>query len=121
MTALPGIVYYYRLKQVDVDGHYVYSQLVSAMLTGDKGFTLENLYPNPTTNQVSVGVISNVNTPAVISMTDVLGRTVLTESWPMSIGYNINQFDVSKFADGAYTVTITSGATISTKMLVITK
>jgi len=91
------------------------------MLTGDKGFTLEKMYPNPANSQVSIGVISNVNTPATITMTDMLGRDVLTEEWPMAIGYNINQFDVSKFAGGTYTVTISSGAIRTTNKLVITK
>jgi len=121
MTAMPGIVYYYRLKQEDVDGHFAYSNIAEAMLTGDKGFTLEKMYPNPANSQVSIGVISNVNTPATITMTDMLGRDVLTEEWPMAIGYNINQFDVSKFAGGTYTVTISSGTIRTTNKLVITK
>ena len=95
MTALPGIVYYYRLRQVDVDGHTSHSRIVSAMLTGESGFTLENIYPNPANNsQVTIGVISNVNAATTMTMTDMLGRVVMTaEEWPMSIGYNINQFD----------------------------
>jgi hypothetical protein len=46
---------------------------------------------------------------------------VLTEEWPMSIGYNINQFDVTRYAEGAYTVTVTSGNVKTSKKLVITK
>ena len=121
MTALPGTVYYYRLKQVDVDGLFTYSNIASAMLKADNGFTLETIHPNPANEQVSVGVISNVNAQAVITMTDILGRVVLTEDWPMSIGYNINQFDISKFADGTYTVSISSGNIKTAKKLVITK
>ena len=121
MTALPGIVYYYRLKQVDIDGNYAYSNIASATLTGDNGFTLENIYPNPANNQVTVGVISNINAATTMTMTDMLGRVVMTEEWPMSIGYNVNQFDVSRFADGAYTVTVTSGNVTTSKKLVITK
>ena len=121
LTALPGIVYYYRLRQVDIDGNYAYSKIASATLTGENGFTLENIYPNPANNQVTVGVISNVTAATTMTMTDMLGRVVMTEEWPMSIGYNINQFDVSRFADGAYTVTVTSGNVTTSKKLVITK
>ena len=121
LTALPGIVYYYRVRQVDIDGNFAYSNIASATLTGENGFTLENIYPNPANSQVTVGVISNINAATTMTMTDMLGRVVMTEEWPMSIGYNINQFDVSRFADGAYTVTVTSGNVTTSKKLVITK
>jgi hypothetical protein len=121
MTAVPGIVYYYRLKQVDVDGNYNYSNIVSASLIGDKGFTLSGLYPNPASSQVSIGVISNVSTTAQVSLTDVLGRTVLVQDWTLSVGYNTNVFDVSTVSAGTYVVTVQSGNIKTSKHLVITK
>jgi hypothetical protein len=121
MTAIPGVVYYYRLKQVDVDGNYAYSNIVSASLTGDKGFTLTGIYPNPATSQISIGVICNVNTTAAVSLTDVLGRDVLVQDWTLSVGYNTNVFDVSSVAAGTYVVTIQSGNIKTSKHLVITK
>jgi hypothetical protein len=121
MTALPGTVYYYRLKQVDLDSRYTYSNIVSATLTGDPGFTLESLVPNPASNQVAVGVISNINTTTTITMTDMLGREVLSEQWTMSVGYNTQKFDLSKMAEGAYLVTIHSGNTTTSKRLVVTR
>ena len=121
LTAIPGIVYYYRLKQVDVDGNFAYSNIASASLTGDKGFTLTGLYPNPATSQVSIGVISNVSANATVKLTDILGRDVLTQDWTLSVGYNTNVFDVSSMAAGTYVVTIQSGNAKATKHLVITK
>ena len=121
LTVLPGVVYYYRLKQVDVDGNYKNSQTVSASLTGNAGFSLETLIPNPASDQVAVGVISNVNASVTITMTDMLGRVVLNEPWEMSIGYNTQKFDLSNMADGAYLVTIFSDNVKTTKRLVITR
>jgi hypothetical protein len=121
LTALPGIVYYYRLKQVDLDGRFAYSNIASASLTGDLGFTLETLIPNPANSQVAVGVISNVNAMTTITMTDMLGRVVVNEPWEMSIGYNTQKFDLSKMAEGAYVVTIYSGNIRTSKRLVVTR
>ena len=121
ITAMPGVVYYYRLKQVDFDGKHAYSELSSASLTGSKGFSLESLVPNPANNQVSIGVISNVDASATITMTDMLGRVVFHNEWPMSVGYNINQFDLSTMPVGTYLVTIFSGDIKTTKKLVITR
>jgi hypothetical protein len=121
LTAVPGIVYYYHLKQIDVDGHYAYSNIASASLIGGKGFTVEGLYPNPANSQVSIGVISNIGTSATVTITDMLGRSVLVQDWALSIGYNTNPFDVSNIANGTYVVTITSGDVRSSKRLVITR
>lgn len=121
LSALPGIVYYYRLKQVDVDGNYKYSNIVSATLTGALGFTLESLIPNPANSQISVGVISNVDASATIKITDMLGRVVLTEPWPMAIGYNTQKFDLSNLAVGAYTVTVYSADVKTSMRLVISR
>jgi hypothetical protein len=121
LSAIPGVIYYYRLKQVDVDGNFAYSNIASAELTGDKGFTLEGIYPNPATNQVSIGVISSMSTGATVVMTDMLGRNVMQEDWALSVGYNTNVFDISDIAAGTYLVTVTSGIVKTSKHLVITK
>ncbi|MBS1623559.1 MAG: hypothetical protein JST83_06040, partial [Bacteroidetes bacterium] len=44
-TVQPGAVYYYRLRQVDFDGQFVYSEIVSASLIGEKGFSFEDMIP----------------------------------------------------------------------------
>jgi hypothetical protein len=121
LTATPGIVYYYRLKQIDMDGNFAYSNIASAELTGDKGFVLEGLYPNPANSQVSIGVISNIATIATVIMTDMLGRSVIQDEWSLSVGYNTNVFDLTNMASGTYIVTITSGTVRTSKHLVITK
>lgn len=43
--------YYYQLKQVDFDGRYKYTAVVSANLTGKEGFSLEQNFPNPFKSQ----------------------------------------------------------------------
>jgi hypothetical protein len=121
LSALPGIIYYYRLKQVDFDGQYKYSNIASASLTGSPGFTLETLMPNPASSQVMVGVISNVDAATTIHITDMLGRVVIVDSWQMSVGYNTNKFDLESLAAGAYTVTIFSGDNRTSKRLIINR
>jgi hypothetical protein len=52
-----GVTYYYRLKQIDNDLKFEYSQVVQAKLGGDEvgGFSL---YPNPTANDVFLNVVN---------------------------------------------------------------
>jgi hypothetical protein len=121
-TAQPGTTYYYRLQQVDIDGNTQYSEIVSASLTGDKTFSFEDLIPNPASNSVQLGILSNVGQKTTVIMTDMLGRVVLDNPWQLSEGYNISTFDISRLAAGTYNVTVYTGDGIyTTKRLVVTK
>jgi hypothetical protein len=102
----------------DKNNYSVVFKKASAQNPGT-GIALESLYPNPANNQVSLGVMSGVTTSATLTMTDVLGRVVMTDDWSLTVGYNTNQFDISRYADGAYTVTIASGDFKTSAKLVI--
>jgi hypothetical protein len=120
-TAQPGITYYYRLNQVDVDGHSTYTQIVAAALQGATGFAITDLAPNPANTQVALNILSNVNTTAKVVMTDMLGREVVSEEVSLSIGYNTTEIDLAAVAAGAYTVTLISGTINSSKRLIVAK
>jgi hypothetical protein len=49
-SAQPGVNYYYRLRQVDLDGTEAYSELVSAGLEA----TGLQVYPNPVSGRLSI-------------------------------------------------------------------
>ncbi|MBS1594807.1 MAG: T9SS type A sorting domain-containing protein [Bacteroidetes bacterium] len=117
-----GTIYYYRLKQVDYDGKYEYSNIVSASLTGsNNGITIHNIYPNPAAAQVTVDIVAATETPVAISFTDVLGREVLSTQWQLRAGYNDRRFDIAALADGVYHVTVKTGNSFFTKVLTIAK
>jgi hypothetical protein len=58
---------YYRIKQVDYDGKYSYSDIVSVRYDGDHNI---NIYPNPTSSEVTV----NTSEPTTLQIMDVYGR-----------------------------------------------
>ncbi|MBS1619553.1 MAG: T9SS type A sorting domain-containing protein, partial [Bacteroidetes bacterium] len=117
-----GIIYYYRLKQVDYDGKYEYSNIVSASLAGgNNGISIHNIYPNPAAAQVTVDIVAAEETPVAISFTDVLGREVLGTQWQLHAGYNDRRFDIAALADGVYHVTVKTGNSFFTKVLTIAK
>jgi hypothetical protein len=119
--ALPDVTYYYRLRQEDVDGNFTYSQIVSASLTSAQGFAFTSLIPNPANSEVSLGILSNINTTAKVSLIDILGREMANKEISLSIGYNTAQFDLSDMAVGSYTVIISSGAITTAKKMAITR
>ncbi|MDB5283053.1 MAG: hypothetical protein JWO06_2128 [Bacteroidota bacterium] len=69
-----NIPYYYKLRQVDNNKVFAYSDIVEAKLTDDEqaGFAL---YPNPTANDLILN-ISNPGEEVKVSLFDIQGRLV---------------------------------------------
>jgi hypothetical protein len=117
----PNVIYYYRLKQIDLDGHFEYSEIVSASLVGDKGFMVEELRPNPASGSVQLAVLTATSQKTAVTVTNMLGQIVMDTPWQLSEGYNVNTLDISGLAQGTYSVTLQSGNQYFTKKLVITR
>jgi hypothetical protein len=114
--------YSYRLKQIDVDGQFEYSNSIEVDLSVPTEFALEQNYPNPfnpvTNIRYSLPTESNVE----LKVFDVLGNEVQTlVSTRQSTGvYNV-QFDANNFASGTYIFRIQIGDQFvqSRKMILI--
>jgi len=98
----PGTVYY-RLKQVDLDGSYSYSDVVEVNGTNVNSFKLEQNYPNP----FNPGTVISYNLPeeSMVNITvyDPLGRIVdnITNEI-ISAGYHEKSWNASQFSSGIY-------------------
>ena len=65
---------YYRLKQVDFDGHFEYSKIISIKLSPEgKPFTLS---PNPNPGQFTLNIQNPEEAPITARLTDSWGRVV---------------------------------------------
>ncbi len=120
-NASPNAVYYYRLKQIDNDGDYDMTTIVSAMLLSQQGFVLEELKPNPASGHVVVNAVAAVVQTADVNVSDMLGRVVLSQPWELSPGLNGTQLDISGLASGTYNVTVRSVNGVFSKRLAVTK
>ncbi|MBS1683509.1 MAG: cadherin-like beta sandwich domain-containing protein [Bacteroidetes bacterium] len=117
-----GVIYYYRLKQVDYDGKSQYSNIVSASLSGGRSdITIHNIFPNPASGQVTIDIIAEGEQSVGVAITDMLGRQVLSSQWQLSAGYNDRSYDLTSLADGVYHVTVKAGNNLFTKILAVTK
>ena len=121
MTALPNAIYYYRLKQIDIDGRFDYTEIVSAVLIGDKGFVLEDLRPNPAANQVYVNAVSSNTQNTTISVTNMLGQIVISQDWQLEQGLNGATIELSNLDAGTYTVAVKSATGTFAKRLVVAR
>ncbi|MDI3320608.1 T9SS type A sorting domain-containing protein [Pinibacter soli] len=86
--------YFYRLKQIDIDGNYVYSVTIK-IESACEGATVINVYPNPVKQLLHIdGIRTNSNT---IKLVGSLGNT-------LAVWRNKNEasIDLSRYPSGIY-------------------
>lgn len=112
----------YRLKQIDFDGTFSYSNEIEVDVNVVEEFELSQNYPNPfnpsTTIKFKVPVSANVN----LSVYAINGELVevLANGFMNSGSYEVS-FDASKYASGNYVYRLTSGNIVLTKKMSLVK
>ncbi|HRB41009.1 MAG TPA: T9SS type A sorting domain-containing protein, partial [Bacteroidia bacterium] len=125
----------YRLKQIDFDGTFEYSNVIEVEIVPPLKFSLEQNYPNPfnpvTTIKYTIPTPPSSSPLAkgrnevgfvTLKVYDVLGKEVATlvnEEKP-SGHYEIN-FDASNLASGIYYYQLRAGEFVETKKMTLLK
>ena len=115
---------YYRIKQIDVDGRFTYSDIVAVSNRMEPG-TLEsqlNVYPNPTNGWIHLSLSSElIEDSYEVKILDYLGRVLRSESIDSDALLNVYKMDLSEFNEGLYSVQLSVGGVDLTKRLFLTK
>ena len=107
LNAASTPINYYRLKTVDKDGIFKYSDVVKLSSNADKDFVL--VTPNPFTNNLLITITSAVGDRATLILSDISGKQLHKESILLYPGSNVRSIDeTSKLPTGAYLLTIIS-------------
>jgi hypothetical protein len=96
---------YYRLKQTDFDGQYIYSQTI-ALNRGMQHAVLSDLFPNPANNSVNFMMNTPKSGTVNVEMYDNSGRLIATQLFEAHVGSNSFNIDISYFAKGIYSTII---------------
>lgn len=117
-----GNTYAYRLKMVDKDGSYSYSNVQKVTVTGLEGnLLLSEVTPNPASNTAKVTVSVSQPMNVQIEVIDINGRKVLElHNGTLSSSRDIN-INLSNVASGTYTLILRSGDIILTRTFNVTK
>ncbi|MBX2930951.1 MAG: endonuclease [Chitinophagaceae bacterium] len=95
---------YYRLKQIDNDGTYTYSEVFSVHIPLNIKY---NIFPNPATNFIVIEAGSNDrNIPLRIQITDLVGRVLIQNKYTNS--NNQILIPIQQLPQGTYIVKITA-------------
>ncbi|MEM7103621.1 MAG: T9SS type A sorting domain-containing protein [Bacteroidota bacterium] len=99
---------YYRLKSVDFDGQYEYSDIVVLRREAfdDGTFTV---YPNPTTATVIVETSFTSKADVVVEVVDAIGRVLSTDVYPDYSGFFQQELNLEHYTAGMYFIRIDNG------------
>ena len=110
---------YYRLKQIDFDGHFEYSDVRSIAFSSSGNF---RVYPNPArvSQQIQVQLDEPADHPSNLFILNPTG--MLLKSVPVPAGQGQQTLSFSKRLPGVYSIVLknSSGVVISSQRLVIT-
>jgi len=112
----------YRLRQVDYDGSFSYSNEIEVMLELPKEYSLSQNYPNPFNPSTVINYQLPANTYVTLKVFDVIGNEVATlVNQEKPAGYHSITFEAGKLSSGIYIYQLTAGEMTFTKKLILTK
>ncbi|MBK9098986.1 MAG: T9SS type A sorting domain-containing protein [bacterium] len=114
--------YTYRLKQMDFDGSFAYSDEVEVEIDQPNVFVLGQNYPNPFNPSTNIKYSIPADGNVTLKMYDILGKEVstLVNEYQQAGTFDV-VFDGSNLASGVYYYQLTTGDLTSTKKLMLTK
>ena len=114
--------YSYRLKQVDIDGMYEYSNLIEVTVGTPSKFEVAQNYPNPfnptTTISFSLPQKENVQVIVYNSLGEIV-KTLVNQD--LEVGIHSYNFDASTLGSGVYYYKVTAGKNIQTNKMILIK
>lgn len=108
---------YYRLKLVDKDGTYQYSN-IATLNVSVKGVNITGVYPAPFTDKVNIAISSEKADRAVLNLFDNTGKLLASQQQPIGKGItNLALTNLGRLASGFYILKVQVGDEITIKKL----
>jgi hypothetical protein len=99
-------IVYYRLKQIDFDNKVQFSEVVKVIRQNENPLNIFTITPNPSKNNIKIGVSSVSNTRASMVITDGSGKIMLKNNIQLMTGFQNIPVDITRYAVGSYFVLI---------------
>jgi hypothetical protein len=116
-TPVQGTVYY-RLKQVDFDGEFAYSNVIAVTAKGLANELATQVYPNPFQDRVKVMLTSPNAQQAQMVLYDMNGKRVLSKTLDLDAGINEMELQLQQLGTGMYILKISGDGMDSTTKII---
>ncbi|OQP57560.1 carbohydrate binding domain-containing protein [Niastella populi] len=91
---------YYRLKQVDLNGTFIYSAVITLKNAGSSREM--TIYPAQAVTTIQYVIANEVQATATVQVFNMAGQPVISQKEVLSTGLNNRSLNVSHLAAGAY-------------------
>jgi len=116
---LRGTVYY-RLKQIDTDGSFEYSDIVQVEIGLPTRFELFQNYPNPFNPGTVISYQLAVDSYVTLKVYNIVGREIVTlVNKSQEPGYYNVNFNATNLSSGIYYYSIIAGANKFTRKMIL--
>ncbi len=114
--------YYYRLKQIDYNGDFYYSDVIEVIVSNPISFALSQNFPNPFNSTTTIRYQLPVDDFVNLILYDIIGnevKTFIDEN--KKAGYYTISLNANDLSSGIYFYKLTSGNNSSTKKFILLK
>ena len=99
-----GELVYYRLKMVDLDATFKYSEVRTVNTNGsDLEFSFG---PNPVQNEASIRISGNQRVRLTLTVTDLMGRTLKSMNFTKSENLFLQKINLADLPAGQYVLSV---------------
>ena len=102
-----GANYQYRLKAIDIDGTFSYSDIAAVAIPKKESL---KVYPNPANSTITINMVAHTSTS--VSVINPLGKTVFQKVMPVNNGTVV--MPVNNIANGTYYLKVMAGNNLET-------
>ena len=95
---------YYRLKMIDNDGSFKFSEV--RVIHFKNTFIITSLVKNPVQNEIQLTINSTTNTNLQYIITSLEGQNLLSKTLHVNKGMQLVNIDAGKFSSGLYQLTL---------------
>ena len=122
VSGISADAFEYRLKQIDFNGHYAFSDIVNITNIAVNGFILEQNYPNPFNPSTVIKYAVAEKQYVSLKVYDVLGNEVeaLVNEEKEAGNYEV-EFNANYLSSGIYYYTIVTDNFVQTKKMILLK
>jgi hypothetical protein len=114
--------YTYRLKQIDFDGSFSYSQNIEVEIVAPSSFSLEQNYPNPFNPATTIRFSIPVETEVHLNVYNTLGQEVAEIiNSRLKEGYHEVEFEAGTLTSGIYFYRLEAEKFVDVKKMIIIK
>ncbi len=100
-NVVPGVVYYYQIREIDNDNRTHLTNIANAKLEKDK-FELISIYPNPAVENTIITMYAKDVTEVTLTVYNDIGELMKNEQKTLKEGLNEWNINTEEWAKGVY-------------------